>query len=227
VADGAGHPSAGELVEVARRDLAEVEREIRSHRFFAALDDGRVPRERLGEFAGEQYAILSSDRRSFAALAARFPQPPPGDLFLALAAGEGQALGHLVEFAGALGLDEDALRAHEPDARAQAYPAFVAWLALNGSSGDLALALLANLAAWGANCAHMAQALRDRYELDDQAVAFFDFFAQPPADFEQRTLAVLDAGLRAGDSPPRALRAARLLQAYELLFWDALAEGIT
>ena len=45
--------------------------------------------------------------------------------------------------------------------------------------------------------------------------------------FEQRTLAVLDAGLRAGDSPPRALRAARLLQAYELLFWDALAEGIT
>ena len=186
-----------------------------------------MPRERLGEFAGEQYAILSSDRRSFAALAARFPQPPPGDLFLALAAGEGQALGHLVEFAGALGLDEDALRAHEPDARAQAYPAFVAWLALNGSSGDRALALLANLAAWGANCAHMAQALRDRYELDDQAVVFFDFFAQPPADFEQRTLAVLDAGLRAGDSPPRALRAARLLQAYELLFWDALADGIT
>src|SRR6476660_8793127 len=102
VADGSGHPSASELVEVTRRDLADVEREIRSHRFFAALDDGRV----LGEFAGEQYAILSSDRRSFAALAARFPQPPPGDLFLALAAGEGQALGHLVEFAGALGLDE-------------------------------------------------------------------------------------------------------------------------
>jgi len=99
---------------VTRRDLADVEREIRSHRFFAALDDGRVPRERLGEFAGEQYAILSSDRRSFAALAARFPQPPPGDLFLALAAGEGQALRHLVAFAGALGLDEDALRAHEP-----------------------------------------------------------------------------------------------------------------
>jgi hypothetical protein len=87
--------------------------------------------------------------------------------------------------------------------------------------------LLANLGAWGANCAHIAQALRERDEFDDQALAFFDFFAQPPADFEQRTLAVLGAGLRAGDSPPRALRAARLLQAYELLFWDAVAEGIT
>jgi thiaminase len=201
--------------------------EIRSHRFFAALDDGRVPRDRLGEFAGEQYAILSSDRRSFAVLAARFPRPPPGDLFLGLAAGEGQALGHLVAFAGALGLDEDALRAHEPDPRAQAYPGFVAWLALNGSCGDLALALLANLAAWGANCGHMARALCERYALDDQAVAFFDFFARPSAEFEQRSLAVLDAGLRAGDSPSRALRAARLLQAYELLFWDAVAEGIT
>ena len=47
------------------------------------------------------------------ALAARF-QPPPGDLFLALAAGEGQALGDLVGFAGALGFGEEALRAHEP-----------------------------------------------------------------------------------------------------------------
>jgi thiaminase len=227
MADRAGHPSAGELVKMARHDLTDVERDIRSYRFFAALDEGRVARERLRDFAGEQYAILSSDRRSFAVLAARFPQPPPGDLFLGLAAGEGQALGHLVAFAGALGLDEDALRGYEPDPRAQAYPAFVAWLALNGSSGDLALALLANLAAWGANCAYMARALRERYELDDQAVAFFDFFAQPSVDFEQRSLAVLDAGLRAGDSPSRALRAARLLQAYELLFWDAVAEGIT
>src|ERR1700730_12803249 len=114
MADDAGHPSAGELVELARRALSDVEREIRSHRFFAALDEGRVPRDRLGEFAGEQYAILRSDRRSFAVLAARFPQPPAGDLFLALAAGEGQALGHLVAFAAALGLDEEALRAYEP-----------------------------------------------------------------------------------------------------------------
>jgi thiaminase len=227
MAEGAGHPSATELVGVARRDLADVEREIRSHRFFAALAEGRVPCDGLGEFAGEQYAILSSDRRSFAVLAGRFPQPPPGDLFLTLAVGEGQALGHLVAFAGALGLDEEALRAHEPDPRARAYPAFVAWLALNGSRADVALALLANLAAWGANCAHMARALRERYELDDQAVAFFDFFAQPSADIEQRSLAVLDAGLHAGNSPSRALRAARLLQAYELLFWDAVAEGIT
>jgi hypothetical protein len=37
---------------------------------------------------------------------------------------------------------------------------------------------------------------------------------------------VLDEGLGDGDSPVRARRAARLLRAYELLFWDTLAEGI-
>jgi thiaminase len=215
------------LLDELRRDLAEVEEQIRSHRFLAALEEARVPRERLAAFAGEQQAIISSDRRSFAVLASRFPAPPAGDLFLSLAAGEGRALELLRDFASAVGVDEEALRTHEPAPAAQAYPAFVAWLALNGSRSDASLALLANLAAWGSNCGRVAEALRARYGLDDEAVAFFTFFAEPPPDSEQRPLAVLDEGVRDGDSPLAAKRAARLLQAYELLFWDTLAEGIS
>ena len=214
------------LLDELRRELSEAEQQIRSHRFLAALDDGRVPRERLAAFAGEQQAIISSDRRCFALLAARFPKPPAGDLFLSLAEGEGRALELLRAFAAAVGVDEAGLHAHEPAPGAQAYPSFVAWLALNGSRSDASLALLANLAAWGANCGRVAAALRARYELDDDDVAFFTFFAEPPPDSEQRLLAVLDDGLGSGDSPVRARRAARLLQAYELLFWDTLAEGI-
>ena len=56
-------------------------------------------------------------------------------------------------------------------------------------------------------------------------MAFFDFFASPAEDFEARALQVLGEGLAAGDSPVLARRATRLLQAYELSFWDALAEG--
>ncbi|MGH2946040.1 MAG: transcriptional regulator [Solirubrobacteraceae bacterium] len=221
-ADSPGRKLLGDL----RRELSEVEEQIRSHRFLAALDDGRVPGERLAAFAGEQHAIISSDRRSFALLASRFPEPPAGDLFLSLAEGEGRALELLRAFAAAVGTDEEALRAHEPAPGAQAYPAFVAWLALNGSRSDVSLALLANLAAWGANCAQVAKALRSRYGLEEEAVAFFTFFAEPPPDSEQRLLAVLDEGLGDGDSPVRGRRAARLLQAYELLFWDTLAEEI-
>ena len=65
------------------------------------------------------------------------------------------------------------LRRHEPLPAAQAYPAYVAWLALNGSRADVALAFLANLAAWGDNCARMAGALRGRHD-----TAFFAHLLQ-------------------------------------------------
>ena len=173
----------------------------------------------LRAFAGEQYAILRSDRRSFAYLASRFPEPRAGDLFLALAGGEGTALDHLLAFAGSLALDEAALRDYEPRPETQAYPAFVAWLALNGSRADVALAFLANLEAWGANCARMGDALRDRFD-----VAFFEFFAQPPPGFEEHALAVIAQGFEAGDAPEQAIRAAKRLQACELLYWDTFAQ---
>jgi hypothetical protein len=169
--------------------------------------------------------IVSSDRRSFAVLAARFPGGLAGELFLGMAEGEGLALRKLNGLRDWLGMTDAELRAHEPHPGTQAYPGFVAWLALNGSRADVVLAFVSNLAVWGDNCAAVAAALRDAYGADDAAVAFFDFFANPPADFQARTLAVLEEGLAGGDSPASARSASRLL-AYELSFWDALAEWL-
>src|SRR5438034_2795290 len=119
------------LLDELRSELAPVEAAIRGHRYLGSFA-AALPRS-LERFTGEQYAILTSDRRSFAQLAARFPAGGPGDLFLALAEGEGQALERLHLLAEELGLDEHRLRRHEPLPAAQAYPAYVAWLALNGS----------------------------------------------------------------------------------------------
>jgi thiaminase len=225
VTDQAGISASGLVVET-QHELVETAEAIRSHRFLERLRAGDVPDERLRALAGEQHAIVSSDRRSFAQLAARFPSGLAGEFFLGMAEGEGVALDKLRGLVDWLGLTEDELRAYEPHPRAQAYPAFVAWLALNGSRADVALAFLANLAAWGENCGKVAAALRESYRAGDDAVAFFDFFASSPEDFESRALAVLQEGLTAGDSPVLARRATRLLQAYELSFWDALAEGL-
>ena len=133
------------LVDELGRELAPLETRIRSHAFLRALEAGEVSEDRLRAFAGEQYHVLRSDRRSFAQLAARYPDDPSGGVFLALAAGEGEALSRLHEFATALGLGNDNLAAHEPQPGCQAYPAFVAWLALNGTRLDLAIAFLVNL----------------------------------------------------------------------------------
>lgn len=217
---------AHELVAQTQRELGETADAIRSHRFLERLRASDVPLERLRALAGEQHAIVSSDRRSFAQLATRFPAGLAGEFFLGMAHSEGLALGKFWALADWLGLTDDDLRAYEPHPGAQAYPAFVAWLALNGSRAEVVLAFLANLAAWGENCRQVAIALREAYGAGDDAVAFFDFFAHPPEDFESRAVAVLSEGLAAGDSPVLARRATRLLQAYELSFWNALGEGL-
>jgi hypothetical protein len=210
----AGMDAVG-LLALVRAELAPVERSLAGHRYLAELEGGRVPVESLRTFAGEQREIIASDRNSFEHLAGRFPEPPAGELFRALAAGETEALRLLERFAAAVGLGGE----YEPLTGCQAYPAYVAWLALNGSPAEVALAFLANLEVWGRSCARMRDALRPVY--GDDAVAFFEFFAQAPAGFEERALALVATGERS-----RARRAARLLQAYELLYWDTLADGL-
>ena len=213
-----------DLLDRIRQELAPAEG---TNRLVPLVTSGRLPRERLAALAGEEYRIIRSDRRSFLVLAARFPEPPALDFFTGLAQGETLALDKLMTFAGALGLDEGDLRAYEPRAGCQAYAAYVAWLALNGSQGEVALALIANFAAWGSYCGAVAAALRSQNGLDDEACGFFDFFATPVPEIERQALAVAQASVESGAPPEGARRYARLVQAYELMFWNTLAEGVS
>jgi hypothetical protein len=63
--------------------------------FLGALEAGQAPRSALEALAAEQHLVIPSDRRSFAQLAARFPEDPAGAFFLSMAEGEGLALGQL------------------------------------------------------------------------------------------------------------------------------------
>ncbi|MGH8571632.1 MAG: transcriptional regulator, partial [Gammaproteobacteria bacterium] len=114
--------TAGELVAQTQRELEETADAIRSHRFLEHLRARDVPDERLRALAGEQHTIVSSDRRSFAQLAARFPAGHAGEFFLGMAESEGLALDKLRGLADWLSLTDDDLRAHEPHPGAQAYP---------------------------------------------------------------------------------------------------------
>jgi hypothetical protein len=204
----------------------EVSARASQNRFVDLLEIGGVPRERLTWLAGEQFRIIGSDQRSFALLAARFPEPPAGEMFLSLAQGERDALRLLSDFAAALGWGEQDLRSYEPRPLAQAYPAYLAWSALFGTCSGVALAMLANLEEWGGYCGRVAEALLTRYELSEQAVGFFRFFAEPAPGFPDQAASVVAAGLAAGEDPQDAVRAALALHAYETAFWDALADGL-
>src|SRR5574341_146854 len=73
--------------------------------------------------------------------------------------------------------------------------------------------------------ARMSRALRDGYGLSAEEVAFFDLFASAPPGFEEQGLAVVEEGLAGGVEPARIRRAARLLQGFELLYWDTMLQA--
>jgi hypothetical protein len=205
-----------ELLADVRAELAPEE-----NRVVAGIAAGEVPLRVVGVLAAEEMRIVASDWRSFLTLASRAPDAATRTFFTSLAQGEALALPLLGPLSTAAGVDP---ATHRPRPGCQAYPAFLAWLALNADPAAAALAVLANFSAWGDYCASIAGALREHHGLDDDACAFFDFFATPAPDLEEQALAAVGAGLDAGRPLDDAREHGRLLQAYEGMFWNSLAE---
>jgi pyrroloquinoline quinone (PQQ) biosynthesis protein C len=213
------------LFEQIRRDLEPIHDRLLQHPYIRSLETGEIGQEKLRLFAGEQYAIIGSDLRSAAHLVNRFGASPSRDFFLGILQGEKAAWDALLAFASALGLSEADLVAHEPLVGAHAYTCYMAWLALYASDGEVAAAYVVNFPAWGQNCGRLSRILKERFGLGEKEVAFFDLFAAPPATFEANALTIMQQGLDRGTDPRLMSRAARLLQAYELMYWDTLYEA--
>ncbi|MEU9212675.1 transcriptional regulator [Streptomyces sp. NPDC048415] len=215
--------TARELLESTTGTLAP---DPHANRLLPLIARGAARRSTLAALALEQRHVTAADRRAFLHLAERSATEPGGaEFFATLAEGEALAQDRLGAYAAAVGADEAQAAAYEPLADCQTYPAYVAWLALNGAPVDVVLALSANFTAWGGYCATIAEALRRHYGFDDEACGFFDFFAEPAPELEQKALAAVQAGLDAGQVSQDAVhRYGRLLQAYEAKFWHALWE---
>jgi thiaminase len=211
------------LLAELQRALAPVEDQLRRHPYVQTVEAGQLPRPALRRFAGEQFHIITSDLRSVGLLVSRFGDAAPSrTFFLGVLQGEQAALAALEAFARALGLTPAELEAWEPLPGAHAYTAYMAWLALYGSAAAVAAAYLVNFPAWGALCGRLSRALQAHYGLTPADVAFFDLFATPPPDFATQALAVIRHDLARGADPRLVRRAVRLLQGYELLYWDTL-----
>ncbi len=217
-----------ELIEQIRKELEPVEARLRDHPYLRALEQSDIARECLSVIVGEQHITIESDLRSLAAMVARCDHPRSRRFFLGILPGEDAAFGALHDLATALGLDEPWLLAYEPTPMAQAYAHYVAWLAHYASPAEMATALAVNFPAWGANCGRVGAALREKYGLTEQATAFFDLFSGPtPSEFEEGVRRVIDDGLHHGVGEAQLKRAARLLQSYELMFWDGVYQAST
>jgi len=210
------------LVHTIHGALLPVEQRIRQHVYLQALEEGRIASTRLRLFVGEQCHIIPGDLRSIALLISRCAEPASQQFFRDVLQGEAAALDALEALVTAAGMSPTDRAAYEPVPGAQAYSAYLAWLCLYGSAAEVAAALSVNFAAWGANCGRMAQALRQHYGWQEDDVRFFTQFATAPPDVSPQALAVIEAGLHQGVEAQRIVRAARMLQGYELMFWNTV-----
>jgi pyrroloquinoline quinone (PQQ) biosynthesis protein C len=206
----------------ARKAIASTEERIRRHPYLEALEARGVEKGKLALFAGQQCHIIESDLRSVALIVSRAESQGARDFLSRMLQGERAALEALGPFGKAVGLSPEQLHAAEPLPGAFAYSAYVTWLATYGTAAEFVGAFLVNLQAWGENCGRISRALQAGYGLSGQDVAFFDLFASAPPGFEEQGLAVVEEGLGQGADPVRIRRAARLLQGFELLYWDTM-----
>ena len=213
------------FVEGVRRELQPLNEKILNHPYLQALQAGRIERERLRIFAVQQSHIIGSDLRSVAQMVTRASSEPSREFFLDLLEGERAALKALDLFRAAVVAAPGPPVSDEPLPGAFAYCAFVAWLSLYASEAEFVGALLINLPVWGTNCGRMADTLRSRYGFSEADVAFFTLFATAPPGFEDRAAVVVADGLAHGVTPGSVRQAAALLQGYELLFWDTMAQA--
>ncbi len=215
------------IIAQLHHELEDTEIKLRTHPYVAAVQRGDIPRDKLRHIVAEEYHIVSSDLRSIGQLLSRFGHTASGPFFAGAYQGEQAALAAIKKLAGTLGMSEADLQDYEPMAGAHAYTAYMAWLAHYGEDAQVAAAFAVNFPAWGANCGKLSTALQDQYKLSAEDVAFFSNFAKPIPGFQEAAAAIVDAGLERGVTERDIKRAVRLLQAYELMFWDALYTAST
>ena len=146
---------------------------------------------------------------------------PPGDdkdLFHFLLGGEVYASALLLQHAKSLGIDdESSLADYHCSSLAQAYPSYWARLALDGCRAAGAAACAVNFPAWGRMCQRLLDAASSP---SSEGMGFIQFFATPIANLDQMAAAVIDS--EDDINYVKIAQHVRLLQEYELHFWDAV-----
>ncbi|WP_405408025.1 transcriptional regulator [Streptomyces decoyicus] len=223
LAPDAPRPTAAAVLDDAVRALVP---DPGANRLVARIEAGEAPRSVFATFALEQHQVIAADRLSFQHLARRADgDPPVADFFDLLAQGETLALKRLAGLADACGLTERQIAEYQPRPGCQAYPSYAARLALGGEPADVAIALTANFAAWGGYCAVVEAAMRGQYAFPEEARGFFGLFAEPSPAVASKAREAVQHGLDTRQAEPAtAHRYGRLLQAYELMFWNSVAD---
>lgn len=221
--------SAKEILTSLRKEpfSIETDEKLANHPVVQEAIAGTLPLKVVERLLCEQYHIIGSDTRSMERLVARFnANEVIREYFQFFLAAEKIAYDKLLAMAKAMKLSESDLESYEPQAQAQAYPSYLCRLAHYGEAPQISAAIAVNFPAFGRTCSNLADALKKNYNMKEEDVEFLRFFAG--GDLDDGAVKAIEA-YNANDAGKLnevhyndIKRAVRLLQAYEVMFWDSI-----
>lgn len=206
------------LLDAVRQELEPLNQRILSHPYVVDAEEGRLPPDKVKLFVGQQYYIVSHDIKSIAIMVSRARYMEETEYFNFLLQGDIQALSNLLKMADSLGIPREVLERYELIPDVATYTHYLAFLASHATPGEQSFALIVNLPVWGSACGRLGRALKKRYGVGE--TTFLDAFESIPDWVEKRGLEIVDRYLPKYEWKMR--RAAKLIQAYELMFWDGV-----
>jgi|YNPBryunderm2012_1023409.scaffolds.fasta_scaffold01419_7 pyrroloquinoline quinone (PQQ) biosynthesis protein C len=237
---------SAKLIGELRQELQPLLQSIITHRFVAALEQGRVPHSALRVLAAQQFHIVSQGLQNIALLLSRFGHLPSRKKLNEFLQAEFAVRDAVLGFAKALGLDEAALQAEPKLLEALIFSYYETFICVYGTDADLITAFYFDAQVWIANALRVSRALQTHYGLAREDVAFFEMYAnyQPKdEDVLPYIQSALERGASLGDCPgckpdeinlqlalERGVTAQQIRESTRLLlegewhFWEAMAK---
>lgn len=219
---------ADKIFQQIRETLSPLEGKLFEHPFLKKVEDGKYSKKQMALLPKEEHYIVASDLLSSRHLLRRFGESPSGSFWKSLVENEEFARENIILLAEALECGQTELEEYEPNPYCQVYPSYFARLALQGSEAEVLTAFAANFSVWWSACQRLAIALETVYGVSKEATKFLNPLNKvPPPDtpFDNLTVDAIERGLDAGVQENELVRVSRIIQFYELLFWNALEKS--
>ena len=212
------------LLKKIRTNQHQVHQKILNLPYLNGLEQGERADSVLRSFIGNQYHLMHSIVGADAQMKKRFTNTELANYFEQMLRSELEASRALLLLAQTLGMSEESLETYETEPDALAYGYYVSSLATNGSLAEIVASLGVNFPIWAGNCQRISMVLRQLYGFNSSQTRFFDIFAEASSSIDDGpVIKAISLGLGAGVSEEKIARSVRLIQGYELRFWDAMA----
>lgn len=203
------------LTEI-RKYLSNLNKEILNHPYIADAEAGKLDKEKISLFAANQAYIVYHDARSLAVMLSKARYNDELKFFRVVLEGDLKAINELGKLCNELSIDCWSFKNVRPVAAC--YTHYLAWLALYANPGESALALTVNLPVWGSNVRRLLNAFKNKYSLRN--LNFLELFAQDYRFLEELASPIIERYYEV--SKERYYLIARMIQAYEKMFWDSI-----